>query len=131
MPCPSIFTRKRPLADKTLLRILAGLEKFVGPFAVTREEAIALAEKLLAVFRMVRSPGPQKEEPMLVSVQFRGEERDVEIDHDHGFEPDTNAHEIEWHFYGLTPEQHAALEMTTEEEEAIFLQLQGVSDHEW
>lgn len=38
-PCPSIFDRKRPLADKTLRRIEIGLKKFVGeaaePFIVT------------------------------------------------------------------------------------------------
>lgn len=38
-PCPSIFTRKRPLAEKTLRRIEIGLRKFVGeaaePFVVT------------------------------------------------------------------------------------------------
>lgn len=37
-PCPSIFGRKRPLADKTLRRIELGLRKFVGsaaePFVV-------------------------------------------------------------------------------------------------
>lgn len=32
IPCPSVFFRKRPLADKTLLRIEAGLRRFVGPF---------------------------------------------------------------------------------------------------
>lgn len=32
IPCPSIFSRKRPLADKTLRRIEMGLRKFVGPF---------------------------------------------------------------------------------------------------
>lgn len=32
LPCPSIFNRKRPLADKTLLRIEAGLRRFCGPF---------------------------------------------------------------------------------------------------
>lgn len=32
-PCPSIFTRKRPLADKTLRRIEIGLRKFVGEAA--------------------------------------------------------------------------------------------------
>lgn len=31
-PCPSIFARKRPLAEKTLRRIEIGLKKFVGPF---------------------------------------------------------------------------------------------------
>lgn len=29
IPCPSIFTRKRPLAEKTLKRIARGLEKYV------------------------------------------------------------------------------------------------------
>lgn len=32
--CPSLFSRSRPLADKTLARIEAGLRKFVGPYAV-------------------------------------------------------------------------------------------------
>lgn len=32
LPCPSLFARTRPLADKTLSRIEAGLRKFVGPF---------------------------------------------------------------------------------------------------
>lgn len=32
-PCPSIFSRKRPLADKTLRRIEIGLRKFVGEAA--------------------------------------------------------------------------------------------------
>lgn len=32
IPCPSIFGRRRPLADKTLLRIEAGLRRFCGPF---------------------------------------------------------------------------------------------------
>lgn len=34
LPCQSIFGRSRPLADKTLLRIEAGLRKFVAPFVV-------------------------------------------------------------------------------------------------
>lgn len=32
-PCPSIFSRRRPLADKTLRRIEMGLRKFVGEAA--------------------------------------------------------------------------------------------------
>lgn len=47
-PCPSIFSRKKPLADKTLARIEIGLRKFVGdaaePFIVRfRENADANA----------------------------------------------------------------------------------------
>lgn len=34
LACPSIFTRKRPLADKTLARIEVGLRKFCTPEAV-------------------------------------------------------------------------------------------------
>lgn len=35
IPCPSVFLRSKPLADKTLARIEAGLRRFVGPYAVT------------------------------------------------------------------------------------------------
>jgi DNA (cytosine-5)-methyltransferase 1 len=35
IPCPSIFSRKRPLAPKTLARIEAGLRRFVGPFVAS------------------------------------------------------------------------------------------------
>lgn len=38
IPCPSIFTRKRPLAEKTLARIAAGIRRFVidsaNPFII-------------------------------------------------------------------------------------------------
>jgi len=34
IPCQSVFARKHPLKDKTLLRIDAGLRKFVEPFVV-------------------------------------------------------------------------------------------------
>lgn len=34
LPCPSIFMRVKPLKDKTLLRIEAGLRRFVAPFVV-------------------------------------------------------------------------------------------------
>lgn len=38
IPCPSVFSRPRPLADKTLLRIEAGLRRFVGPFVAQFNE---------------------------------------------------------------------------------------------
>ena len=62
------------------------------------------------------------------TVKFRGEEMDVEVDHDSGYEPDTNAHVIEWHFIGVSPEQHNALNMTQEEEDALFTELAKGSD---
>lgn len=58
-----------------------------------------------------------------VVIQFRGEDMDVTIDHDGGWETDTNAHEIEWHFTGLTAEQHDALNITDEENDAIYCEL--------
>lgn len=33
----------------------------------------------------------------LASIKFRGAEHDVEFT-DHGYEPDTNAHDIDWRF---------------------------------
>lgn len=62
------------------------------------------------------------------TVRFRGEDMDVEVDHDGGYEPDTNAHEIEWHFAGLSAEQHDALGITAEEEQEIYDQLAATSD---
>lgn len=55
----------------------------------------------------------------MITVTFRGEERDVEYK-DYGYEPDTNAQPIDWHFVGLTPDEHAALNVTDEEEQAIY-----------
>lgn len=59
----------------------------------------------------------------LIGIKFRGEDQDVVVVRDSGYEPDTGAHEIEWHFYGMTPEQHNALEMTAEEEINVCEQL--------
>lgn len=56
-------------------------------------------------------------------VQFRGELMSVVVDFDGGYEPDTNAHVIEWRFEGATPEQHDALALTDDEEQAIYEQL--------
>lgn len=56
---------------------------------------------------------------MIGFVDFRGESRCVEY-RDFGYEPDTNAHTIEWHF---TEEEMKDVELTEEEEESIYLQL--------
>jgi hypothetical protein len=50
----------------------------------------------------------------MFSVMFRGEEIDAEL---------TNADACEWHFYGLTTEQHNALNITPDEEEDVLYQL--------
>ena len=44
IPCPSILERKRPLADNTLLRIEAGLRRFVGPFQVVMRNHMGAAD---------------------------------------------------------------------------------------
>jgi hypothetical protein len=61
--------------------------------------------------------------PRSTEVQFRGHIRTVIVDFDGGYEPDTNAHVIEWHFEDMTPEQHDALALTDDEEQAIYEQL--------
>lgn len=50
---------------------------------------------------------------------FRGQERLVEY-HDHGYDPDTNAQEIDWHF--CDPDMKD-VELTQDEEDAIYLHL--------
>lgn len=59
----------------------------------------------------------------LISVKFRGEERDVVVDHDTGYDHSTNTHDIDWHFVGVGPDAHEALKITDEEEQSIFDQL--------
>lgn len=57
------------------------------------------------------------------SVRFRGEDHDVIVDSDDGFDYEVNAHVIEWHFADLSPEDHDALEIGDDEEQAIYEQL--------
>lgn len=68
--------------------------------------------------------------PRFQTVTLRGEPRDVVVDRDHGYEPDTNAHEIEWHFEGLTPDEHDALALTDAEEDSIYQQLAAADPEE-
>ena len=60
---------------------------------------------------------------MMCTIEVRGVEHDAMIDVDGGYEPDTNAHEIEWHFEDLTPAEYDALELTEDEEQGIHEQL--------
>lgn len=52
------------------------------------------------------------------SVEVRGERYDVEFN-DHGWEPDTNAHEIGWAFV----DRDAPQDLTEEEEQSVYDQL--------
>lgn len=61
-------------------------------------------------------------------VKFRGEDRDVIVDFDGGYEPDTNAHVIEWHFADLSPEEHDALAITDDVDQEIYDQLAQQSE---
>jgi hypothetical protein len=58
-----------------------------------------------------------------MTVTVRGKEYEVTIDHDGGYEEDTNAHVIEWHFDDLTPAEHNKLNLSDDEEQSIFEQL--------
>lgn len=64
---------------------------------------------------------------MMTSVNFRGESRDVEY-RDAGYEPDTGSHTIDWHF---VDEEMKGVELTPEEEEAIYLQLAEIGPDCW
>ncbi len=55
---------------------------------------------------------------MRTSVTIRGQEFDVKF-RDHGWEPGTNAHDIDWDFV----DADAPKDLTAEEEEEIYLQL--------
>ena len=54
----------------------------------------------------------------ITSVSLRGEEFDVQY-HDHGWEPDTNAHDIDWEFV----DANAPQDLTDEEQDDIYRQL--------
>lgn len=54
------------------------------------------------------------------SVDFRGERVDIQY-RDYGYEPDTNAHTVDWHF--SDPVTGTDPEMTDAEAEAVYLQL--------
>lgn len=64
---------------------------------------------------------------MITSINFRGESRDVEY-RDHGYEMDTGAHEIEWHF---VDEEMKGVELTQEEMESVFMQLADIGPDYW
>jgi hypothetical protein len=57
------------------------------------------------------------------AVKFRGQEVEVEVDHDEGYDPDTGSHDIEWHFADMTFEEVEALKVTDAESESIYQQL--------
>jgi hypothetical protein len=64
---------------------------------------------------------------MMTSVDFRGIPRDVEY-RDYGYEPDTGAHTIDWHF---VEEEMQGVELTAEEEESIYMQLAEIGPDHW
>ncbi len=63
-----------------------------------------------------------------VMVRFRGETWAVRIDRDWGHDPETNSHEIDWHFDGMTPEHHDALAITDAEEQDLYEQIYQALD---
>lgn len=59
---------------------------------------------------------------MTVDVMLRGMIVEVEVDR-YDEDPETNALDVEWHFDGMTPEEHDDLHLTDEEEESIIEQI--------
>ena len=58
-----------------------------------------------------------------MTVSVRGIELEIKITHDHGYEPDTGAHEIEWEPISLSVEEYNALNITVKEEGEIYNQI--------
>ncbi len=57
---------------------------------------------------------------MITSIRFRGEEHDVNITHNGGYEEDTNSQDISWEW---VDDELNKIELTVEEEQAIYTQL--------
>jgi hypothetical protein len=57
-----------------------------------------------------------------LSVTFRGSVADIVVDR-YIPDPDTNSCEIEWHFVGLSFEDHDALNVLDDEEDAVHEQI--------
>jgi len=55
---------------------------------------------------------------MMFGVTLRNREYDIEVTSDGGYEPDTGAWEIEWHFVDKPP-----FELTDDEDELVGIQI--------
>jgi DNA (cytosine-5)-methyltransferase 1 len=75
-PCPSIFSRKKPLADKTLKRIEIGLRKFVGQAAepfIVRLRNNATANSIGQPLNTITTSGAHDALCVPFMVPYRGE----------------------------------------------------------
>lgn len=59
----------------------------------------------------------------IMTVKLRGQDLEIEITHDGGYEPDTNAHEVEYEPRSITVEEYNAMGVTAEEEMSIYDQI--------
>ena len=57
-----------------------------------------------------------------LSVTFRGAVADIVVDK-YRTDPSTNSCEVEWHFDGLSPEDHDDLHISDGEEDAVIEQI--------
>lgn len=64
----------------------------------------------------------------MFTVRFRDKMIEVVVDSDSGYDPETNTREIEWHFFGVDPEEHDAMNVTSLEDDDIYDQLCKVID---
>lgn len=55
-----------------------------------------------------------------VEVPFRGGTLDIRVTADHGWERDTDAHDVEWEPEGMTADEYNALGVTDAEEQLIY-----------
>ncbi len=62
-----------------------------------------------------------------VTVEIRGFQFEVLITKDHGYEPDVNAHEVEWKFDDVSPEGN----LTPEEEDSVMQQIYKALEDSW
>lgn len=57
---------------------------------------------------------------MITSIRFRGEEHDIEITHNGGYEEDTNAHDVSWEW---VEDEMNKIQLREDEEQFIYDQI--------
>lgn len=65
---------------------------------------------------------------MITSILFRDEKHDIEITHNGGYEPDTNAHDISWEW---VEDEMNKLNLTANEEQLIYEQLVAITEGDY
>lgn len=110
IPCPSIFERKKPLAEKTLRRIAHGIMKFVvnnpAPFIVATDFKNTRASRVFDVAEPLRTQTAQNATAIIAPVFARTAHGDVDKN---GKRRGQGAHGIEEPFPTISTSQDSAL----------------------